>query len=171
MLVDARAQMFFRSPLSLLLAAILIVFGSVQLFFGWSYGEAAKSEATAIGVFTYMSDGRDSYYNYAFEINGVKLQQDCGTCRTALSPQGCKVGAPVLVYYAHTPVLETRLQEFGAASRDKYFMGSGIAGCGLLLIGLFFILKRTGKDSEEPTEADGSGSTDEPDAFPIASRD
>jgi hypothetical protein len=116
MLVDARAQMFFRSPLSLLLAAILIVFGSVQLFFGWSYGEAAKSEATAIGVITYMSDGRDSYYNYAFEINGVKLQQDCGTCRTALSPLGCKVGAPVLVYYAHTPVLETRLQEFGAVS-------------------------------------------------------
>jgi hypothetical protein len=160
--------MFFRSPMSLLLSIILIVVGSVHFFLGWRYGVAAKSEATAIGTISYITGGRSTTYDYAFEIDGVKLIQDCGTCRTALTPQGCKVGARVLVYYAHLPVLETRLQEFGEASREKYFMGAWMVGCGLLLVGAYFILKKTGKDSEESDESDENVRNDEPDVLHIA---
>jgi hypothetical protein len=162
--------MFFRSPKSLLLAAILLVVGSAQFFLGWTYADAAKGEATATGTITYITGGRGgSTYNYKFEIDGVKLEQDSGTCQTPLTPQGCKVGAPVLVYYAHIPVLETRLQEFGAASREKYFMGGWMAGCGLLLIGLYLILKKAEKGSEEPDEPDESGRKNEADVLHIVS--
>ncbi len=147
--------MFFQSRRSLILAAILIVVSSVQFFLAWSYADAAKGEATAIGTITYITSGRGgSTYDYKFEIDGVKLQQDSGTCQTPLTPQGCKVGAPVLVYYAHTPVLETRLQEFGAARREKLFMGSWLAFCGLLLIGLHFLFKRALKSPDESEDAD-----------------
>jgi hypothetical protein len=152
--------MFFRSPVSLLLAIIMILVGSVQFYLGSSYGNAAKGEASTIGVITYISGGRSSTYNYKFEIDGVPLQQDSGTCQTALTTQGCTVGASVLVYYSHTPVLETRLQEFGAASREKHFLGSWVAGCGFILIGLYVFLKKAGEDSEaleEPGESENNG--------------
>jgi|HubBroStandDraft_1064217.scaffolds.fasta_scaffold15314_2 hypothetical protein len=75
--------MFFRSLGSLILAAILIVVGSVQLLSGRRYADAAKSEATAVGVISYLTRGGKSgtTYNYEFEIDGIKLIQDCGTCR------------------------------------------------------------------------------------------
>ena len=162
--------MFFRSPVSLLLAAILLLVGSVQFFLGWSYADAAKGEATAVGAITYITGGRGgSTYDYEFEIEGVKLEQDSGTCQTALTSQGCKVGAPVLVYYAHTPVLQTRLQEFGTASREKYFKGGTMAGCGLFLTGFYLILKKTGKGSGETDEPDESGHKNEADVFHIDS--
>jgi hypothetical protein len=127
---------------------------------GWSYADGAKGEETVIGSITYIAGGRGgSTYDYEFEIEGVKLEQDSGTCQTPLTPQGCKVGAPVLVYYAHTPALETRLQEFGAASREKYFMGGWMVFCGLLLIGLHFIFKRAlaSPDESEDTDVDKPG--------------
>jgi hypothetical protein len=151
--------------MSLLLASILILVGSMQLYFGWEYGEAAKREATAIGVIAYKSSGKNSSYNYAFEIDGVRLIQDSDVCKTAITPQGCEVGAQVLVYYAHIPVLVTRLQEFGAARREKYFMGSWMAICGLLLIGLYFFLKKTLKDSGGKDDPDESGSKGDPDGL------
>jgi hypothetical protein len=155
--------MFFRSPVSLLLAAILLLVGSVQLFQGWSYADAAKGEATAIGAITYITGGRGgSTYDYKFEIEGVKLEQDSGTCQTPLTPQGCKVGAPVLVYYAHTPVLETRRQEFGAASREKYFMGGWMVFCGLLLIGLHFLFRRALASPDEAEDTDDDKLDDGP---------
>jgi len=161
--------MFFRSPVSLLLAIILVIVGSVHLFLGWTHGAAAKSEATTIGTISYISGGRGSTYSYVFEINGVRLIQDSGTCRTALTSQGCRVGAQVLVYYAHLPVLETRLEEFGAASREKYFMGAWMVGCGLILIGVYFIQKKAGKESSgETDEPDESGDNNESDVPHIA---
>ena len=159
--------MFFRSPTSPLLAAILILVGSMQLFFGWKYGEAAKGEATAIGVITYISGGRSRSYNYEFEVDGVKLQQDSGVCHTAITPQGCEVGAQVLVYYAHIPVLETRLQEFGIARSEKYFMGGWMVGCGLLLICVYFILRKLGRDSSETVESEENGHEREPNVLHI----
>ncbi len=155
--------MFFRSSVSLFLAAILLLVGSVQFFLGWSYADAAKGEATAIGAITYITGGKGgSTYNYEFKIEGVKLVQDSGTCQTPLSPQGCEVGAPVLVYYAHTPVLETRLQEFGAASREKYFKGGWMAGCGLLLISLHLLFKRALASPDEAEDTEEDKPVDEP---------
>jgi hypothetical protein len=160
--------MFFRSPVSLLLAAVLLVVGSVQFFLGRGYAGAAKSEATAIGAITFITGGRGgSTYDYEFEIDGVKLEQDSGTCQTPLTPQGCRVGAPVLVYYAHTPVLETRLQEFGAASREKYFKGGSIAGCGLLLIGLHFLFKRALASPDESEDTEEGSLNDGPEIIHI----
>jgi hypothetical protein len=147
--------MFFRSRISLLLANILILLGCVQLFFGWRYANSARREVTTIGTILYVIGGRSTTYEYVFEIDGARIQDDSGTCHTALTPRGCKVGAPVLVYYDHDPALVTMLQDFGAASREKYFMGFWMACCGLLLIGLYFTLKRTKRDdegSEEPDE-------------------
>jgi hypothetical protein len=139
--------MFSRSPRSFLLGVILVVFGGVQLFLAWRYAEAAKSEASAVGTIIYITGGRSTTYNYSFEIHGVRLIQDSGVCRTALTPQGCSVGASVLVYYAHAPALITRLEEFGAASREKLLYGCVAALIGLVLLVVSFILKSTNKDS------------------------
>src|ERR1700723_2629554 len=148
-------RMFLESRLSVAIGIILILIGGADVLLAWRYADAAKHEATAVGVITYISGGRSSSYNYAFEIDGVRLIQDCGTCRTALTPQGCRLGAKVLVYYAHLPVLITRLQEFGAASREKLSWGVCLIVGGLLLIVLHFVFQRMAgppDESEEPHE-------------------
>jgi hypothetical protein len=145
--------MISQSAASLVAAGALVLMGCIQLLLGWRYAEAAKQESTAVGVITYIVGDRwGDTYDYAFEIDGVKLQQDSGVCRTALSPQGCKVGASVLVYYAHLPVLRTRLQEFGSASREKSFFGVCWIACGLLFFGMQFLSKRGVKESKESDE-------------------
>ena len=147
--------MFFRSSRSFFVGAILVVFGGVQLFLAWRYAEAAKSEATTVGTIIYITGGRSTTYNYSFEIHGVKLIQDSGVCRTALTPQGCTVGATVLVYYSHAPALIARLEEFGAASREKLLYGSVAILIGLALLVFSFIFKPTNEDSmrsDDPVE-------------------
>jgi hypothetical protein len=126
----------------------------VKYFYAWKYAEAAKHEATAVGVITYVTEGRSRSYDYEFQIDGVRLIQDSDTCKTALTPQGCKVGSSVLVYYAHLPVLIARLQEFGAASRETFVWGSFFVFIGLLLFGLFCVMSLGG---EEPGQTRRGG--------------
>jgi hypothetical protein len=163
--------MWFRSSKSLVLAVILIGIGFVQLMMGLSYMQVSKREASTVGTVTRVDCGRSCTYAYTFEVNEVRIRDDSSTCDTALTRAGCKVGAPVLVYYDPQNLSETMPEEFGAASRERYFMGGWMAGCGLLLIGLNFILKKTLKDSEEPEERDKSGPDDESEVLSIAPRD
>jgi len=152
----------------LLLAKVFIVVGCVLLFFGWTYWDVAKREATMIGTISRVDCGRGCTFVYIFKVNGIKIQDDSSTCHTALTPRGCNVGAPVLVYYDPQHLSETMLEEFGAASRERYFMGVWMVGCGLLLIGLYFILKKVRKGSEEPDEPDESRRNGESDVIHIA---
>jgi hypothetical protein len=159
--------MFFRSLRSLILAAILLIVGCVQLSNGWDYADSAKRELSTVGKLTYVTKGKSSTYEYSFEINGFKTGSISGTCKTALTLQGCEVGASVLVYYDPTHRSSPMLQEFGAASREKLFMGAWMAGCGLLLIGVYFVLKRTGEDEKKPDEPNDSELNREPDVLHI----
>ena len=53
------------------------------------------------------------------------------------------------------------LREFGAASSEWYFMGGWMVSCGLLLIGLNFIMNKFGKDVEESHDSNAGDRTDE----------
>jgi hypothetical protein len=133
----------------------------VQFFFAWRYADSAKREATTVGTIYHVIGGRGSTYEYVFVLDGVRLYDDSGTCQTALSPQGCKVGAPVLVYYVHNPTLETRLQEFGAASRGKLFSGVWMIFFAVTLYAFYFILKRNQNDPDAPDESYQPPETDD----------
>jgi len=159
--------MFSRSWKSLLLAKVLILVGCVLLFFGWTYGDAAKREARTVGTITRVDCGRSCTYVYIFKANDVRIQGDSSTCHTALTHEGCKVGAPVLVYYDPQHLSETMLEEFGAASRERYFIGTWMVASGLALIGVYFILKKGVKDPEKPDEPDESGRNGEPDVLHV----
>jgi hypothetical protein len=155
--------MFFRSWKSLVLAKIVIVVGCVLLFWGWTDADAAKREATAAGTISNVSCGRGCTYEYIFRVNGVRIEDDSDTCHTALTTEGCNVGAPVLVYYDPEHLSNSKLEEFGVLSRERYFMGIWMVSCGLFLIGLYFILQKFGKnsdDEEEPCEGDGDDKSD-----------
>ena len=169
--LDARVRMFFRSKWSLIIAGILILVGCEQFFLSRRYAVASRQETTTVGVISNVIGGRSSTYDYVFEIHGVRLQDDSGSCHTALTAQGCKVGARVLVYYVHQPALETRLQEFGDASREKLFTGIWFLSCGLLMIGLHFFLPRREKNSDESEETDVCAPHEEPDVLHIAPRE
>ena len=134
--------MFFRSLRSLILAIILLIAGSVQLSNSLDYADSAKREVSAVGKLTYVSGGRSSTYEYSFVINGFETGSESGSCRTALSSQGCTVGAPVLVYYDPSHRSSPMLQEFGAASRERGFFGALMVMVDLVLVVLYFIAKR-----------------------------
>jgi hypothetical protein len=139
-------EMSFRSEKSKILALLLLIVGGYQLMRGWSYFEAASREVTTVGTISRVIPGGRSgpTYEYSFEVNGVKISDDSGTCRTPLSSRRCKEGAQVLVYYDPDHLSETLLQEFGEAGRQRLFFGAWMAGCGLLLIALYFFLNRAG---------------------------
>lgn len=101
--------MFFRSQKSLVLAVILIAVGCFQLLKGSYYREASKREGATVGTLIYVHHGKGSIYRYKFEVNGVAIIDDSDTCKTALTPAGCRNGAVVLVYYDRDQVTKTLL--------------------------------------------------------------
>lgn len=152
---------FFRSRGTLLIAGFLISLGCMQFFFSRRYADVAKREATATGMVYAITGSKGSTYNYVFKIDGIQLQGESSSCHTALTSLGCSVGARVLVYYAHTPALETRLQEFGDASREMLFTCICLNVGGLLLIAMHFVLNEKGAiqmNLRIPTRADRVGS-------------
>lgn len=159
--------MFFQSWRSLILAILLIGIGCIQLFYSREYADAAKREVSTVGRLTYVSRGKSSTFEYSFEVNGFTTGSISGKCRTALTPQGCKEGAQVIVYYDPEHRSPPMLEEFGAASRERLFFGSLMVICGFLLIGFYFILKRVVGDPEESEETDESKNNDEPDVLHI----
>jgi hypothetical protein len=148
--------MFFRSQRAVVLAIILIGVGGIQLLMGWSYIDDSKREASTIGTLIRVHHGKGSTYEYVFEVNGVRIRDDSGTCRTPLTSAGCAVGATVVVFYDRENLSRTLLEEFGAAGRGKVIFGAWMAGIGLLLIGLYFLLQKAlaGPDESEDTEDD-----------------
>jgi hypothetical protein len=131
--------MFFSSRGSLIVAAILFLAGCASFYLYWRDSESAKREKTTVGVVTYFSGGRSTTIQYKFEIDGIALYGETGTCRTALTSKGCVVGAPVLVYYDHNPALVTKLIEFGDASRRDWFTGFGMVFVGFLITLMHFL--------------------------------
>lgn len=147
----------FRSAQLQILGIILILVGGFQLLSGLSYADVARREATTVGTISRVDCGRTCTFVYVFKINGVGIQDDTNTCRTSLSPQRCRVGAPVLVYYDPENVSQTLLQDFRAASRGRIFFGIWMVSCGLLLMGLRLILDKREKNSSEIEQRENPG--------------
>jgi len=141
----------------------MIVVGGALFMFGWTYADAARREATVVGRISGRDCGRTCNYDYVFRFNSVNIQDRTNTCKTALTNEGCKVGAPVLVYYDPEDASVSALQEFGAAARGRMFMGAWMVVCGLVLLGVYFILNRAGggsgeaQDPDDGTKSVGSG--------------
>ena len=144
--------MFFLSSKSIGLAILLIVIGGIQLLMGWTYMGVSKHEASTVGRLVGVRHGRGTAYEYVFRVNDLLIRDDSGTCKTALTPEGCIKGATVLVYYDRENVAETLLQEFGAAGRGKIIFGTCMASIGLLLIGLHFVFKKALASPDESEE-------------------
>ena len=160
--------MFFRSAKSQILAIILILVGCFQLFWGLSYMDAARRELSAVGKISHVDCGRGCTYMYDFTINGVKVIDQSNTCKTPLSALRCKEGAPVLVYYDPEHISISALQEFGAASRGRLFLGTWMVGCGLLLVALYHLLQRMKTDQDESEPPDQSENKERDEVLHIA---
>jgi Protein of unknown function (DUF3592) len=169
---------FLRTEKSTVLAAILVVFGSYELVRGSIYTKAAKRELTAVGTITDVHHGKGGpSYQYVFYFNGERIEDESGTCKTPLTPQGCREGATVRVYYDPEDLSVTQLDEFGADGRGRLFVGFLCAASGTLLIGLYLALNKWWPDtdgsdyrddeSDSRDEQAGRKSGDEPDDLHI----
>jgi hypothetical protein len=155
-------------PAALILAAVaLIVVGCVQLTQGSSYADAAKREASTVGTITSVSCGRSCRYAYVFTVNDVRIADDSDTCRTPLSAEGCKKGAPARVYYDPNDLTVSRLEELGAGGRARLFMGTWMVSCGLVILGWRFVVSKMRRGSRKFGVEDDEASSDEPDAIHI----
>lgn len=162
---------FFRSRGTLLIAGFLISLGCMQFFFSRRCADSSRREATAVGTVFAITGSKGSTYNYVFKIDGVEHQDEDDLCRTALTSQGCDVGAKVLVYYVRTPALETRLQDFVDASREMLFTSACLTISGLVLVVVHFVLKKTESDSDESEDTDESGPSEDPEDLHIVPRE
>ena len=143
--------MFFRSWKSLLLAKILIIVGCVLLFFGFTYRGAASREASTVGRITRVQcRAKGCTYSYVFVVNDTNILDDCETCKTPLSPRGCAEGSLVRVYYDPEHLSESMLGEFGVASQEELIPGTCLVLFGLVLIALYFLIKRFEGASDDP---------------------
>ena len=140
--------MFVRSAKSVVLAVILIAVGGFQLIWGLTYSDAAERETSTVGSLSNVQCGRGCTYTYVFTVNDVKIVDDSNTCKTPLTSRGCKNGAPVRVYYDPEDFSTNLLEEFAAAGRARIFMGVWMLSCGLILIGVNFLLNRKNADPD-----------------------
>lgn len=160
--------MFFRSWKSLLLSKISIVVGCVLLFFGFTYRDAARREVSTVGRLTRVQcGGRGCSYAYEFVVNGVNILDDSETCKTPLTPRGCVEGALVSVYYDPEHLSESMLGEFGAAGREKFISGASLVVVGLVLIAVYFLIKRTEGSSDNSPDPDRNLDDPQPDVIHI----
>ena len=143
--------MFFRSWRSLLLSKISIIAGGILLFFGFIDRGAAGREISTVGrISRVQCGGKGCTYSYVFVVNGTNILDDSETCKTPLTSRGCAEGALVRVYYDPEHLSESMLGEFGAASTEKLIAGAGLVSFGLVLIALYFLIKRAEGTSDVP---------------------
>jgi hypothetical protein len=161
-------MMGFQPSIRIPLAIICMVVGGVQFMMGWSYAEASKREATAVGALVRVTHGRSSTYVFQFRLNGALIRGDTSTCRTALTAAGCSTGASVLVYYDPDQTAGPMLQEYGAAGRARIFMGGWMLFFGLILITWGFFFRSRGGDTQSSGEQDDEGNDGERDVLHIA---
>jgi uncharacterized protein DUF3592 len=133
---------------------IACVVGCFLLVTGLTDRDAAKHEATTPGIIVGIQHGRGGpYYDYEFRVNGIKMNDSGGDCKTPLDPQGCSVGGHVLVYYTFQPSNNSRLEDFAEGAREKLGWATGLSVVGVLLIGLSFLLRKLGySDSSDNSD-------------------
>lgn len=160
--------MFFRSWKSLLLAKILIIVGCVLLFFGFNYRGAASREISTVGRITRVQcGGKGCTYSYVFVVNGTNILDDSETCKTPLTPRGCVEGAPVRVYYDPEHLSESMLGEFSVAGREKLISGTCLVLVGLVLITIYFLIKRAEGGSDDSPDPDRNLDGPQPDVIHV----
>jgi hypothetical protein len=160
-------EMIIRPAALVLAAAALIIVGFVQLMQGSSYADAAKREASTVGTITSVSCGRSCVYFYVFTVNDVRIADESSTCKTPLSSERCKKGAPVRVYYDPNDLSVSLLEELGAGGRGRLFMGAWMVSCGLVILGWRFVASKMRRGSQKSGGEDDESSSDEPDAIHI----
>jgi hypothetical protein len=137
----------------------LLLYGLVQLLWGWYYADIAKREGTTEGIIRRVYSGtRSTTYEYTFQLDGIVIRDDDNQCETALDRGACKVGTRVLVYYDESNPARTLLNEYGAESRRDLHLGIWMTPTGLILLLWFYIELRTWRRSHLE-----EGSDDTPD--------
>jgi hypothetical protein len=133
---------------------IACVVGGFLLVTGLTDRDAAKHESTTPGVIVGIRHGRGGpYFEYEFRVNGIKMSDSSGECKTPLNPQGCGVGDHVLVYYTFQPSNASRLEDFADAAREKLGWATALSVGGVLLIGISFLLRKLGySDSSDDND-------------------
>ena len=119
-----------------------------MILIGLTYQDAAKHEATATGVIVRVYHGKSTTYYYEFRVNGTKMSDSTGTCKTPLTNQFCQVGAPVRVYYTYEPTNDSMLEDFADAARAKLQVGTVLSAFGLVLMGISWLVGRYGSRSK-----------------------
>jgi hypothetical protein len=153
---------FLRTEKSTVLAAILVVFGSYELIRGSIYTMAAKRELATVGTITDVHYGKGGpSYQYVFYFNGERIKDESGTCKTALTPRGCREGAVVRVYFDPNDLSVTQLDEFGADGRSRLIVGTLCAASGILLIGLYLALNKWWPDTDGSDYRDGESNSED----------
>jgi len=160
--------MFFRSWKSLLLSKIAIIGGCVLIFFGFTYRDVATREVSTVGRITRVQcGGKGCGYAYVFVFNGVNVLDDREICKTPLTTRGCVDGALVRVYYDPDHLSESKLQDFVVASRENLISGASLVGFGLVLIALYFLIKRAEGGSDGSPDPDRNLDNAQPDVIHI----
>lgn len=158
-------------PRLLALGIILTVVGCVVILIGLTYRDEAKHEATTTGVIVRVVHGKSTTYDYVFRVNGIKMNDSGGTCKTPLTSIGCKEGGQVLVYYAYEPTTNSMLEDFADAAREKLQLGTGLSAVGLLMVGASLFMRKTEGGSDSSGEDNDSSNQDESEVLSIAPKD
>jgi hypothetical protein len=149
----------------------LAVVGSVIVLIGLTYRDAANHEATTTGMIVRVNHGKSTTYHYEFRVNGIKMSDSSGACKTPLTPDGCKKGGQVVVYYTFEPTTNSMLKDFADAAHEKLQWGTGLTAVGLLLIAGSWLMRRSGGSSGSDEEGDGRSQEDASEVLSIAPRD
>jgi hypothetical protein len=156
---------------ALAFGSMACILGCVLLVTGLTDRDAAKHEATTPGIIVGIKHGKGGpFYDYEFRVNGIKMSDSGGDCKTPLDPRGCSVGGHVLVYYTFQPTNSSRLEDFADAAREKLRWATRVSVVGVLLIGISFLLRKLGY-SDSSDDNDDTPQDDSSEMPSIAPRD
>ncbi len=150
---------------------MLTLVGCVMMIIGLTYRDEARHEATTTGVIVRVIHGKSTTYDYVFRVNGIKMNDSGGACKTPLTSDGCREGGQVLVYYAYEPTTNSMLEDFADAAREKLQLGAVLSTVGLLMIGASLFMRKIEGGSDSSEEDNDSSNQDDSEVISIAPKD
>jgi uncharacterized membrane protein len=155
----------------MVLGVILTLVGCFMIIVGFTYRDEAKHEATTPGVIVRVIHGKSTTYDYVFRVNGIKMNDSGGACKTPLTSDGCREGGQVLVYYGYEPTTSSMLEDFADAAREKLQLGAVLSSVGLLMVGVSLLMRKFGTASDSSEDDHDSSNHDDSEVISIAPRD
>jgi hypothetical protein len=155
----------------MVLGILLTLVGCVMIFIGFTYRDEAKHEAATTGVIVRVVHGKSTTYDYVFRVNGIKMNDSGGTCKTPLTSNGCRERGQVLVYYAYEPTTNSMLEDFADAAREKLQLGAALSTVGLLMVGASLLMRKFGTVSDSSEDDNDSSNHDDSEVISIVPKD